>query len=874
MTNTPIPPSPPAPPVPAAVPPAPPAAPKAKEAPVSAESLLRSLQRETLRPAEPAAPAAPEKDPRRALPNGTVVGEYTITSKLGQGGFGITYRARHNTRGTGVVVKEHMPKGMAVREAAGDFITFPSPEQEALFTETMREFIQEVTVMMGLEHPGIVPILKAFEANGTAYYVMPYVFGRPLELSEVGTLDPVLRAREARGIKRMLLSLLGTLEYMGQHNVVHRDIKPENIIVTPEGHPVLLDFGSARQLVEGKVYTNIYTPGFCAPEQSASKTDEEMSARLGPWTDIYALGATFSYIITRMLPPRAEMRAASSPDPYHPLASRRDLRELYGAAFLSSIDRAMALDPRDRWQNAASWRAAIEEGILPTSPQMARRIRLLAAGAGAALTVLGGISLWALKEREQAMEVYGSSLRLSEGILYDFNEELIDIPGSTALQQQLSEQLRSFLDRMEQLPMGNDEKLQRALAAAWLNFGSLSMSQGKLEEATAALRRATDSVEWLVARYPEETRYRYELARTWLLRAEVARRRNLNAQARALVNDAHRVLLELCEEAPQNPDYRCALGEAISDRVNIARIDGNAELRKESVEKLVALYRDLTSRYPRHDQARLGLAYALQESGKLAMEEADFTNATALLSEAHSVFTELTGQQPYRMSFKKGLALSFFELGNLNSSMSLAAEKKSSASAYDERALVAYGRHISMVRELEALDPHNAEYPFLQCRVIAFMVDTLLRVGRPNLAVSYCNALRLKSEQLLNTAPDNVDYAMLHAGAWRGLALAHGTNAENYAKAAREFASYREEIALRLRHAPENTSLIRAHMDALAESAELAVKMGQQGQARLWLEEADASLNELLQREPGNTLLLNRREKLRRSLQSLEEGKS
>ena len=232
------------------------------------------------------------------------MGEYTILSKLGKGGFGITYRAKHTDSGTIVVIKEHIPEGMAMRMPDGYTVVSVSPEKENEFRTTLAEFMEEVSILMGLEHPGIVPILTAFEANGTAYYAMPFVEGAQLQISAKPTLDRNLKAAEARKITQQLRALLFTLEYLEQHNIVHRDIKPENIIVNAEGRPILLDFGSARQLQSGKIFNNIYTPDFCAPEQSTSKSDAEMSSKLSARTDIYAFAATAGrYAHTRLSGP-------------------------------------------------------------------------------------------------------------------------------------------------------------------------------------------------------------------------------------------------------------------------------------------------------------------------------------------------------------------------------------------------------------------------------------------------------------------------------------------------------------------------------------------------------------------------------------------
>lgn len=815
-------------------------------------------------PATKAEAETSPNDPRTPLPEGTVLGDYTILSRLGQGGFGITYRARHNGRGSVVVLKEHMPEGLAVRESGSDYITYPTPESEALFHATLMEFTEEVTVLMGLQHPGIVPILDAFEANGTAYYVMPFVAGSPLELPKRATLNRERQAQEARRLKRILMSLLDTLLYMEQHNVVHRDIKPENIRITPEGDPILLDFGSARQLQSGHVYSNIFTPGFCAPEQAGSPTDAELSELLGAWTDIYALGATFHYLITRMLPPRADMRVHAHPDPYKPLAGRSALVSVYGKPFLAAIDRAMERRSSDRWQDAAAWRDSIEEGELPISPRRLRRLRVLTAAGGLTLTVFGAVSLWALQERNHAQRLYGQSLRFSESILYDFNEELADIPGSTELQKQLGVRLQHYLDGMEQVGAGQDDKLARAVATAWLNLASVHLQQGQLEKTTDALRKATEQEQRLYDADPADRRNRYELARTLLMRAEVARRRNLIPDARALTGQSLTLMRALCKEVPQNPDYLCVLGRAMASSVNLARIDGDRELRKEGLDEMMPLYRDLVSRYPKHEDAQVGLAYALQHRAQFAMDDGDYAYAAHLLEEEHRLFSELSGEQPYRLSFKQGLASALYYTGTLYNLMSEGTKVPEEQADYDARALSAFNKHIGYAHQLEELDPFNTEYTFLHCRAMAYMVDPLLRAGKPQEVITTCETLLKKVKELLTATPDNTDYALLEAGAHRGLALAYAAEGKNTKQATDEFTQYRTIIDAHLKKAPDNAMLRFMYLEALSESATHALQTGDVAKGLQWLSEAEKLLSDLLRHHPGNANLAKTLERFRR----------
>lgn len=823
-----------------------------------------------LHTAKEAAPA-PQADPRTPLPVGVSVGSYTIAAKLGQGGFGITYRATSKTNGASVVLKEHLPAGLASRQPGSTFATCISPEAEERFKATMREFTEEVTVLKGLSHPGIVPILDSFEANGTAYFVMPFVPGEPLKLSNEASLAPERQAREARRIRQLLYPLLSTLEYLEQHNIVHRDIKPDNILIPPTGSPILLDFGSARQLQPDKVYTNIFTPDFCAPEQACAPTDAAMSSAIGAWTDIYSLGATLYYLITRLMPPRAEIRSISSPDPYVPLTQRKDLTSLYGTAFLQGIDRALELDPTERWQNAAAWRASMDDGIMPASPRLVRRMWILAICSSLALATLGGLSLWALSKKNQALTLYHNSLRFTEGMLYDFNQELADIPGSTHLQRKLGTHLNNFLSSMDSFPAAHDNQMQNALVTAWQNMGAVHVEQGNLEAATNALRNATDLAEALSEAYPEQVSYRYELARIYLNRAEVARRRNMAQPARTLLSRSLVLLREVCYKAPNNPDYQCTLGEAINSTADLAKIDGDTELQKKALDEMLALHRDLVAHYPKHEGSLKGLGYALQNMGQYHIDHGDFATAAHLLEEEYNIFSELHAAHPYRLSFKKGLSLALYSMGSLYNRMGSLTEDAEQKKATYQKALQAFRQHINLAAELEKLDEHNAEYPFLQCRAMAFMVDILLHLDSPNEAEKYSQDIMKKAEILLETAPDNADYAMLKAGAWRGLAKAHSVSARHTARADKEFAAYRQDVEKLLNQNPSNTTLQFLYADALSESATHALRQGSPAQARQWLQQAEALLSASSLRS-SESAAAKRLEKIRLQLSEIPES--
>ena len=218
------------------------------------------------------------------MPLGTILRDYTLEAVLGHGGFGIVYRARHNLLAHRVAIKEYLPSELAVRE--GESVHPRSPNFAEYLEDGRRRFQEEAQALIKFRHhPSIVTCMEFFESNGTAYLVMEYEDGLPL--------SEVLRKRELEGrpfteadLLEIAVPLLEGLQKVHQAGVVHRDIKPANIFVRHRDHtPVLIDFGAAKQEVAAHSKSMApYTPGYAAFEQVGE-------GPLGPWTDIYAVGA-------------------------------------------------------------------------------------------------------------------------------------------------------------------------------------------------------------------------------------------------------------------------------------------------------------------------------------------------------------------------------------------------------------------------------------------------------------------------------------------------------------------------------------------------------------------------------------------------------
>ena len=277
-----------------------------------------------------------------ALQPGQTIGRYEIVSVLGQGGFGITYRARDVQLGREVAIKEYLPTALAVRQD-GATVLPRSTKMADDFGWGRDRFVTEGRTLASLHRvPAIVQVFDYLETNGTAYIVMELLSGRTLE--DRIAQDGRLKADE---VDRILWPLLDGLEQVHAAGFLHRDIKPANILLDAGGNPTLIDFGASRAAMAGRstALTAIFTPGYAAAEQMTS-------AKQGPWTDIYGLAATLYHAIAGKTPPSAFDRMLD--DTYEPLSRLRPAG--FSPGVLAGIDAGLAVVASDRPQSIAGWR--------------------------------------------------------------------------------------------------------------------------------------------------------------------------------------------------------------------------------------------------------------------------------------------------------------------------------------------------------------------------------------------------------------------------------------------------------------------------------------------------------------------------------------
>lgn len=276
-----------------------------------------------------------------ALPAGYRLEEYEITRSLGDGGFGITYQGRDTRLDKRVAIKEYFPEQWARRLPDGAVAPMSHRDADD-FEWGLQRFLEEAQTLAKFDHPNIVRASRIIPANGTAYIVMDFVDGEPLDkiLERQKTLD-------LPRVRRILEKLVEGLECVHELNFLHRDIKPANVIMrTGRDEPVLIDFGSARETVQNKTQalTALVSKGYAPHEQYATESDNQ-----GPWTDLYAVAALGYRALTGAPPPEGNSRWES--DAYVPL----DESHSPDSRLCRAINESLRVRTRDRPRDAAAW---------------------------------------------------------------------------------------------------------------------------------------------------------------------------------------------------------------------------------------------------------------------------------------------------------------------------------------------------------------------------------------------------------------------------------------------------------------------------------------------------------------------------------------
>ncbi len=282
-----------------------------------------------------------------------MIGGYRVIRRVASGGFGVVYQAV-GMDDQQVAIKEYLPASLATREP-GALLPQVQPEKLSLYRLGLKSFFEEGRSLAQIAHPSVVSVLNFFRENDTVYMVMNYLEGASLQ-------DFILVARDIKQakifrestIRSLFDEILRGLRIVHQHKMLHLDIKPANIFITDDNKSVLIDFGAAREVLskEGNFVRPMYTPGFAAPEMY------RRDATMGPWTDIYAIGACIYACMQGYPPVEAPQRRSGD----KMLAAINRLKGIYSDDLIEVVEWCMALDPLTRPQSVFALQKELNQG--------------------------------------------------------------------------------------------------------------------------------------------------------------------------------------------------------------------------------------------------------------------------------------------------------------------------------------------------------------------------------------------------------------------------------------------------------------------------------------------------------------------------------
>ena len=293
------------------------------------------------------------------LPVQTQLKRYVIGEKLGQGGFGVTYRGFDLKLRMKVAIKEYYPSNFVGRSGDRKTLVLLAPENDELFKYGLKAFINEAHTLAQLQHSNLVRVLNLFEMNGTAYLVMDYYEGETLH--DHLARQPGHRLPWRRAIQ-LLLPVLDGLQEVHRNGFMHRDVKPRNLYLTKRDQLILLDFGAARQVVSDRTRSlAIYTSGYAAYEQ-------QVQGEQGPWTDVYGAAATLYGLLTGQVPLDVMKRQQSAV-----MKPARHFTADLPPALDNVLGRALVVDPKKRLQTITEFEQQLrsvlkQEELLPPPP--------------------------------------------------------------------------------------------------------------------------------------------------------------------------------------------------------------------------------------------------------------------------------------------------------------------------------------------------------------------------------------------------------------------------------------------------------------------------------------------------------------------------
>jgi len=707
-----------------------------------------------------------------AAPEGRRIGPYEIVREIGRGGMGAVYLGRRQDDFERRVAIKLIRTGLADSEA-------------------LRRFLGERQIAARLEHPNIARLLDGGATpEGEPYFVMEYVEGEPL-LDYCERLALPLDRRLA-----LFQEICGAVAFAHRNLVVHRDIKPANILVTADGSPKLLDFGIAKLIdAEGRAaggtetLYRVMTPDYASPEQVRGIPITTAS-------DVYSLGIVLYELLTGRRPYRLEtgrteelLRVVCETEPPRPSAAvlqpraaaagadagaapggetdsslarklRGDLDAITMKAIRKEPDRRYAsveqlADDLRRHRNGQPVLA--RRGTFSyRAGKFARRHRVgIAAAAVLVLALAGGLTA-TLREaararlaESRARKRFDDVRRLANSMLFEFDDAIRDLNGSTPARRMLVEHALQYLDGLSR-ESAEDRSLRRELADAYQKVGDVQGNPfhpnlGDLKGALASYGKAIGLLEPAVAAAGATDDEKASLATAYLGRGgiEVA-----SGAAPRAVADSRRGLalrVELARAAPGNARRQMELAQAWQFLAFHLQAAGSFAEAERALEQQAAILREREKAEPGSRTVRRAIEQNRYIAGTLLESLGRQQEALATLRQAAALAETLRGEDPTSTVYLRDVGYAYMDIGVVQSALgdpeSALAAHRQSGDAFGE--LAAADRRSVDGRLGVAIGHHN-------------VAETLLKLGRRAEALAEYRLARPGYESIVAAAPDNL----------------------------------------------------------------------------------------------------------------------
>jgi len=653
---------------------------------------------------------------------GTRLGAWRVLREVGRGGMGTVYMAARDD--------DQFQKRVALKVVKRGMDT----------AELLRSFRRERQILAHLDHPYIARLIDGGSTpQGQPFLVMEYVEGKAIDVyCRDGALDVEARCR-------LFLKVCEAVSYAHRTLVIHRDLKPSNILVTADGSPKLLDFGVAKlldpELSPASATTiqvgRLLTPDYASPEQVRGEP-------VGTASDVYALGAILYELLTglkaqpmdtyspaelervvcetEVVPPseriapanlRLRRRLSGDLDNIVLMAMRKEPELRYSSVdlFAEDVDRYLNARPVKARRSSWSYRFG----------KYARRHRLSVAAAGlAAVSLLGGAWAALSEARHARIEQRRAEARLSQMVelanraLFDVHGSIERLPGAIEARKQLVKTTLDYLERLSK-DAGNDERLRKALAAAYFRLGDLqgypfTPNLGDTAGAIRSYQTSAGLVDPLRVAHPNDI----EAQRLWLETQErlasLLNQKGDSAAASKVLHDAMPAAEALGKLPHADVDAQRIQGLYYNLMAEMGSTSGPSEALPYA-RRYLEIFSGLAARYPDRSDFVLEQSNGYELLGHVLHMQGDSHGALENFLRCVELREDLVKAHPNDVVYKRNLMIGYGHVGDI----------LGSPVAYSlgdsEGALGYYRKAVAIGEELYNADPNDntAKFDLAAC---------------------------------------------------------------------------------------------------------------------------------------------------------------